>query len=59
MYAHLYKVSKAQALANQGAKYQLILTDSARPVGGTTRPCQGVREARNIAKQYQATPYNF
>lgn len=59
MYAHLYKVSKAQTLANQGAKYQLILTVNAQPIGGISKPCQSVREARSIAKQYQATPYNF
>lgn len=59
MYAHLYKVSKTQAQANQGAKYQLILTANAQPVGGITKPCQGTREARKIAKLYQATPYNF
>ena len=57
MYAHLYKAPKTQA--NQGAKYQLIITANAQPIGGIIRPCQGVREARNIAKQYQATPYNF
>lgn len=57
MYAHLYKAPKA--LVCQGAKFQLILTANAQPIGGITRPCQGVREARNIAKQYQATPYNF
>ena len=59
MYAHLYKASKAQALTNQGAKFQVIITNSAQPIGGITLPCQGVREARTMAKQYNASPYNF
>jgi len=37
----------------------LIITDSNRPVGGKVYNVSGLREARKIAKQHNATPWNF
>lgn len=57
MFAHLFKVS-ASIARSTGCKYQLILSDSPRPIG-TAIPCNGARHGKQIAKTYNATPYNF
>ncbi len=35
------------------------ITDSARPIGGLVVKVAGKREARAIAEQYNARPWNF
>lgn len=55
MYAHLYRqVSKINNYA-----YVLIINDSARPIGGVEFLVSSKREARTMAKQYNAQPWNF
>ena len=55
MFAHLYKQSsKINKLG-----WVLIINDSARPIGGTEYQVSGKREARAMAKQYNAQPWNF
>ena len=51
MYAHLYKQSKLG--------WVLIINDSARPIGGVEYLVSGKKEARTMAKQYNAQPWNF
>ena len=38
---------------------KLIINSSMQPIGGITIACTGVREARRIAKQHNAKPWNF
>ena len=53
MYAHCYKAPK-------GIKgYQLIINNSARPVGGITTLCPNMKAVRALVKEHGATPYNF
>ena len=39
--------------------FTVLINNSASPVGGTEYPVSGKLEARAIAKQHGATPYNF
>lgn len=50
LYAHFY-----------GCKGRgfVIICRSERPVNGIRRECTGKREARKIAREYNAIPYNF
>lgn len=50
-YAHYYG-SKTRG-------YTLRITDGPRPVGGTEYSVSGKSEARKLADQHGATPYNF
>jgi hypothetical protein len=50
MYAHYFKSRSG---------HQVIITDSSRPVGGQTISVSSKREARTIAKQHGAKPWNF
>ena len=53
MYAHCYKAPK-------GIKgYQLIINNSARPIGGITTLCPNMKAVRALVKEHGATPYNF
>jgi hypothetical protein len=50
MFAHITKATNG---------YELRITDSNRPIGGTVFSVPGKREARAIAKQYNAKAWNF
>ena len=56
--AHLYRNPKSR-----GAGFELIITQGpsiqAEYVLATIRPLAGKREARAMAKEYNATPHNF
>ena len=58
LYAHIFKVS-ATVARNTGHKFQIFITDSARPIGGVSIPCHGVRHGRKLAKENNAIPHNF
>jgi len=38
---------------------KVVIADEMKPVGSFTVACRGIREARAIAKQYDARPWNF
>jgi hypothetical protein len=50
MFAHITKAKTG---------YDLRITDSNRPIGGTVYSVPGKREARAVAKQYNAHAWNF
>ena len=50
MFAHITKAKNG---------YELRITDSNRPVGGTVYSVPGKREARVIAAQHGAKAWNF
>lgn len=50
MYAHITKVKDG---------YELRITTENRPVGGLVTHVTGKREARALAREHNATPWNF
>jgi len=56
MKAYIYKAPKAQQV--EGKQYILQIQLTHREIVHTV-PVQGVREGRKVAKQYNATPWNF
>jgi len=56
MKAYIYKAPKAQQV--EGKQYILQVQLTHQEVLHTI-PVQGVREGRKVAKQYNATPWNF
>ena len=50
MFAHITKVKTG---------YELRITDSNRPIGGTVYSVSDKREARAIAKRHNAQTWNF
>jgi len=56
MYAHLYKQSSKVA---NSKGWILIINDNPKPIGGIHFQIAGKKEARQIAKQHNATAYNF
>tara|TARA_R110000868_G_scaffold410895_1_gene700750 strand:- start:1547 stop:1699 length:153 start_codon:yes stop_codon:yes gene_type:complete len=50
MFAHITKAKNG---------YDLRITDSNRPVGGTVYSVPGKREARAVAAQHNAKAWNF
>jgi hypothetical protein len=56
MKAYIYKAPKAQQI--EGKQYILQIQLTHREIVHTV-PVQGVREGRKVAKQYNATPWNF
>ena len=56
MRAYIYKAAKYQRV--EGKQYILQVQLTHQEVLHTI-PVQGVREGRKVAKQYNATPWNF
>ena len=56
MKAYIYKAPKAQQV--EGKQYTLRIQLTHQEILHTI-PVQGVREGRKVAKQYNATPWNF
>jgi hypothetical protein len=51
MYAHLY--------GSKSRGFTVRINSDVRPVGGTEYPVKGKAEAKAIARQHNATPWNF
>ena len=56
MYAHLYKQSSR---VENSLGWILIINESFRPVGGVEFQVSGKKQAREIAKNYNAKAWNF
>ena len=50
MYAHYFKF---------GSKHQVLITPTCQPINGDMFTVSGKKEAREIAKINNATPWNF